>query len=700
MTSEVRNSQWVLLVGLTILVLSILSTLAAIVKLEEAVDARRQGFEIQDRFDDLDKRIKDWAMIAYQATSSSSEKQERLDRVEMDVEGIFDDVYQNISGDSSQLAFLRTARSAWNEAKKVDPELGLAKIELIDRTLAAMDNVEKTKVTLHESVIIEYTRRLITFIFFSVIVALLMILFSLWAKSRQEKSRLRSIEELKKLREEAVSASNLKSKFLSTVSHEIRTPLNGIIGLSEILSHSPLSNEQQKFIQAVHQSGKTLLRIINDILDFSKIESGKLDLDLSEFSIVEVLDQILFTLSPKAAEKSIAISYEIDPFLPQWVKGDSGRLSQVLFNLIGNAIKFTSIGSVIVRVKREDRDHQSQIRVFFSVEDTGIGLSDEEKETLFVPFVQGKRTGTSGEEGTGLGLSISQHIVNAMGGTIKVSSELGRGSRFSFSVLFAQCSPEKIGSIPKFKNINRVNLDQKIESIFSESHRPSILVVEDNPTNQIVAQNMLSQLGGQSTLASDGREAVSLAKNSKFDLILMDCQMPLMDGFEATRNIRILDQQTPIVAMTANASSQDEEKCLAAGMNDFLPKPISLFQVSKILQKYLPRYRIFSFSTLKDLENKIGKNSVNKVVSSYISTMSEFISLLENHVASANLEGLRLIGHRFRSSSLTVGASHLAELCQDLENLESINGMDRLKPDLLESIRLADLSLKSYLSGL
>jgi len=520
------------------------------------------------------------------------------------------------------------------------------------------------------------------FINFTVSVVIALIISSLrhaykgLAIAKQEAERANRSSENAKL--EAERANKNKSSFLATISHEIRTPLNGIIGLSDVLRNMNLRSEEIKLVELIHSSGQTLLKIINDILDYSKIESGKIDLEDSDFSIRELVEQVILTLNPKASEKGIHLDFEFDRNIPKTVNGDSSRISQILFNLIGNAIKFTSTGSVVLKVKLEEsKDHNA--RLFFSITDTGAGITLEQQDRLFQPFTQLQKIGTSGEAGTGLGLSICRQLLRAMDSEIYVESVKDSGSRFFFCLNFSKFSEEKNESFTNIKRTVPLFRHSAIKPIFIERNKPMILVVEDNPTNQVTAQALLEQLGSQVILASNGSEALDLLSKTKVDLIFMDCQMPIMDGFEATEHIRKNKSTIPIIAMTANASKEDYQACINAGMNAFVTKPITIDMLTKVLKQWLhantaDSQKVTYFESnkrLEDLESVIGKENVMKVIQTFVSTLPDFKTRFEYLQLNEDYIGLRQLGHRYKGSALTVGATIFAEICNLLEASEN-----------------------------
>lgn len=503
-------------------------------------------------------------------------------------------------------------------------------------------------------------------------------------------------------RELSKKSEQLKSKFLATMSHEIRTPLNGIIGLTEVLSHRVVDPNNFKYVQSIHQSGKTLLRIINDILDFSKIESGKLNLLSEKFSLLEVMNQLILTFTPLAQAKYIHFDCEIQEDTPEFVLGDADRLSQVLFNLVGNAIKFTPVGIVLVRIHPHPtlKDY-----IEFCVEDTGIGLTPESVSQLFTPFVQLSKVGTSGEPGTGLGLSISSGIVHSMGGEIHVESKLGKGSRFNFHVLLPAVANAKIGNRVKNKQYLIKELE-KVEALQEHSQTANVLIVDDNPTNLIVAQAMLDQLKIHSIAVSNGKEALEAVKNNSFDLILMDCQMPVMDGFEATHILREQGYSIPIIAMTANAFKKDQEDCLSKGMSDYLSKPIALAPLRDVLLRHLTLSLTkkddpapaLAVNTLQSLETTLGKDARIKIVRTFINTLPTLKNSVRQNLQSKNLTALHQLGHQFKASALAVGGVQLSQQCALLEHETEWKSIEELSHSLLTTVETLEKNLAQFLN--
>ena len=385
----------------------------------------------------------------------------------------------------------------------------------------------------------------------------------------------RAEEHAREAQEIAENANRAKSEFLANMSHEIRTPMNGVIGMTELLLSSKTTDEQRDQLMMVKRSAQSLLRILNDILDFSKIEARKLDLDQHAFGLRDCIEQTVHSLESRAQSKGLKLLYHFESDLPDAIVGDSGRLAQIIVNLVGNAIKFTDHGKVDVNVSCESIQDDS-VCLCFCVRDTGIGIPENHQERIFESFRQADSSTTKRFGGTGLGLSISSQLVQMMGGRIWVESEVGQGTRFRFTANF-RIADQQVSQSPS------------PTSSGSQVRKLKILLAEDGLVNQMVAIGLLEQDGHDVVLASDGVEAVAAHKQNDFDLVLMDIQMPNMDGHEATKMIRQREQdssrRTPIVAMTASAMKGDEERCIESGMDDYIAKPFDPEKLFNVLAK-------------------------------------------------------------------------------------------------------------------
>lgn len=383
----------------------------------------------------------------------------------------------------------------------------------------------------------------------------------------------------------AEQANQVKSEFLATMSHEIRTPLNGVLGMVDLITRTELSTKQKNYASAIQKSSELLLILLKNILDFSRLEAGPVELEYVDFNVNDLVNEVTNMMRISATEKGIELNVTTSPDARCIVSGDNARLTQILVNLISNAIKFTGSGYVQVSVDLQNL-HDEKQSLQFIVSDTGIGIENKKQQSIFDAFVQADGSMSRKYGGSGLGLAISKKLVNAMGGEIYVDSEANIGTAFSFNIMV--------------RIVDKPRQDDTVATNSSNEHSPhaNILLAEDNAMNQEVAIDMMESMGYTADIANNGVEAVQKSQQNHFDIILMDCQMPVQDGFEATKEIRKLENMANqnkenhrhiIIAITGNALTSDKEKCIEAGMDDFLSKPYSYTQLEAILSKWSPQ---------------------------------------------------------------------------------------------------------------
>ncbi len=506
--------------------------------------------------------------------------------------------------------------------------------------------------------------------------------------SRKVTERIRIASELQKAKEMAEGATQAKSDFLATMSHVIRTPLNGLLGMTDLLSTTVLNAGQQEYVDAIKLSGETLLSVINDVLDYTRIESGKMELDNRPFEIKASIRETFDLLRYKAVEKNNELRLQVGDQVPAVISGDKARLRQILVNLVGNAIKFTDNGSIHVKVKVLKQSN-TQVELEFAVSDTGIGMTSEQIARLFNSFTQADSSTYGKYGGSGLGLTICRRLVELMHGTIRVESIPAQGSTFFFTIQteiiqHQQAVKDRSGDRTQqaiASNGSKQSNDHEIASMYPLR----ILIAEDNEINQIVARKQFQKLGYEPDMAINGQEALEMARKKAYDIIFMDVQMPVMNGFEATAGIlsdTYIIKKPIIIAMTAMGLEGDREKCLEAGMNDYLSKPVTIEPIKQIIFSWGSKKSIKAPVTVPVQQNDLIDKSITErlklmadddpgfypsLVSLYTKQSNETLEEIYDFFVAGNLDLLGKAAHKLKGSSLNLGARQVAELCRIIE---------------------------------
>lgn len=477
----------------------------------------------------------------------------------------------------------------------------------------------------------------------------------------------------------ALNSEKAERKFVTNMSHEIRTPITGILGIADLMSQMNLDHESKDYLADIQISARNLLELVNNVLDFSKLQAGKMTIDFAAFDLFAKVEDVVKPFHFFADQKNIRLETKIHPDVPRYVVGASGKVGQIITNFLGNALKFTHQGSVEILIAVAQKSDK-EVVLKFSVKDTGIGIPKERVNDIFKPFIQGDSSTTRKYGGTGLGLTISKEFVEAMHGQIGATSEQGKGSEFYFTVPMKVASPNDIESANQGSQAITTKVDAKV------------LIVEDNLINQKIALKLLESRGAITEVAHDGQEAIEKIKKGNYDLIFMDCQMPIMDGYQATKEIRdTLKLKVPVIAMTAHALKGDREKCLAAGMNDYITKPINKNQLFQMMDFWLNKTHLNEAgmrevqendtyeARLNEIEKEHGQELLFELIDLFLQDYPPKMQLMTAACEHGDFNQVKYFVHLFRSGSANLGAQELAELCFKLED-----SLTDMKPEDIE----------------
>jgi signal transduction histidine kinase/HPt (histidine-containing phosphotransfer) domain-containing protein len=566
-------------------------------------------------------------------------------------------------------------------------------------------------------------------------------LYSERCRAEEKLAERKLIElELEQARDAALESVRLKSEFLANMSHEIRTPMNAIIGMTELVMETNIDAQQRGYIETIESSAGSLLTIINDILDFSKIEAGMLSFETIDFDLRFTVESALELMAERVRAKELDMALHFDTDVPTKLCGDPTRLQQILTNLVGNAVKFTECGKIVINVSKQSETDE-RVTISFDIQDTGIGISENNQKMLFAPFVQADGSVTRRYGGTGLGLAIAKQLVEMMGGTIGVISEPGSGSTFSFTASFIKQASQEPTTNPTAAHskdaralrdsrsvvrLTKTARDRGTKKLIAQpslnemkdSFNRSVLLVEDNEVNQTVALDQLARLGYMADVASNGQEALDALSLRSYDVVLMDCGMPVMDGYTATAEIRKCEgesKHTPIIAMTAHAMNGDRERCLAAGMDAYIAKPVKRKTLEDIFSTLFGNFKLSATqpvptvltttatanaSPLVDVvcltDTASTHEKLKHIIELYLRHTGERLEELETALKQESAGDVYAIAHKCLGSSRTCGMTAIIPALTELQRMGKAGDLGSAA-DQLNAAQSAFQKLKPFL---